>query len=126
MFACGHGVKQTAAPPKVVPYADLKKYIGTWYEIARFKHRFDKGCFPRTATYTLLEGRKTEDVNHCRKGSLDGEISPVKGNAWVLDRETNGWRDLGPDAWGHMTGRLWIEYQEDFITLPPRETQERI
>lgn len=33
---------------------DLHRYMGTWYEIARFDHRFERGLSEVTATYTLM------------------------------------------------------------------------
>ena len=32
---------------------DLKRYMGLWYEIARYDHRFERGLTEVTATYTL-------------------------------------------------------------------------
>ena len=32
------------AEPKVVPYVELERYLGTWYEIARYPQRFQEGC----------------------------------------------------------------------------------
>ena len=32
---------------------DLKRYMGLWYEIARYDHRFERGLMEVTATYTL-------------------------------------------------------------------------
>lgn len=33
---------------------DLPRYMGRWYEIARYDHRFERGLSEVTATYTLL------------------------------------------------------------------------
>lgn len=49
-------------PPKgvtVVNNFDAKRYLGTWYEIARFDHRFERGLDKVTATYSLLHLRQT-------------------------------------------------------------------
>ncbi|HIE6222521.1 TPA: lipocalin family protein, partial [Shigella flexneri Y] len=43
-------------PPRgvtVVNNFDAKRYLGTWYEIARFDHRFEHGLEKVTATYSL-------------------------------------------------------------------------
>ena len=32
---------------------DLSRFMGRWYEIARYEHRFEKGMTHVTATYTL-------------------------------------------------------------------------
>ena len=40
---------------ETVPEVDLEKYVGTWYEIASFPQRFQKGCHGTTATYTKTD-----------------------------------------------------------------------
>lgn len=87
--ACVHKDKAMTAELKVVPYVDLKRYAGTWYEIARFPHRFQEGCVASRAIYTLQEDGKIGVLNECRKGSLDKEISSVRGKAKVVDPTTN-------------------------------------
>ncbi|HWR71834.1 MAG TPA: lipocalin family protein, partial [Nitrospirota bacterium] len=37
----------------VVPRVDLARYAGTWYEIASFPQRFQKGCSDTRAVYTV-------------------------------------------------------------------------
>lgn len=39
----------------VVNNFDAKRYLGTWYEIARFDHRFERGLEKVTATYSLRD-----------------------------------------------------------------------
>jgi len=124
IFACAHGVKQTVSPPKVVPYVDLKKYAGTWYEIARFTHRFQEGCFASSATYTLLGDGTVEVVNRCRKGSLEGPESSVKGKAWVVDKETNA--KLKVSFFWPFSGDYWIidlekDYAYAVVSNPDRK-----
>ncbi|EBI2673593.1 hypothetical protein DDU43_18880 [Salmonella enterica] len=55
-------------PPKgvtVVNNFDAKRYLGTWYEIARFDHRFERGLDKVTATYSL---RDDGGINVINKG----------------------------------------------------------
>ncbi|WP_217601569.1 lipocalin family protein [Chitinophaga sp. GbtcB8] len=40
---------------KAVSPFDKKKYLGTWYEIARMDFRFEKGLDHVTATYSLID-----------------------------------------------------------------------
>ncbi|MCD2167831.1 lipocalin family protein [Comamonas koreensis] len=44
-----------SVPPGVQPVSnfDASKYMGTWYELARLDHRFEKGLTQVTATYSL-------------------------------------------------------------------------
>ncbi len=39
-------------PLETVKYVDLKKYTGTWYEIARYPNRFQKDCVGTFVNYT--------------------------------------------------------------------------
>ena len=46
----------STAPPKgvtVVSPFDLNRYLGTWYEVARLDHRFERGLSRVSATYSL-------------------------------------------------------------------------
>lgn len=42
---------------------DLKRYMGTWYEIARLDNRFERGMTHVTASYTLRPDGTVEVVN---------------------------------------------------------------
>jgi apolipoprotein D and lipocalin family protein len=42
---------------------DLNKYLGTWYEIARFPHSFEKGLSCVSAEYSLREDGKINVKN---------------------------------------------------------------
>lgn len=55
---------------------DLKKFMGKWYEIARYEHRFERGMTHVTATYTLMPDGKIRVVN---RGVKDGEPKEVVG-----------------------------------------------
>ena len=58
---------------------DLPRYMGTWYEIARYPHRFEKGLSHVSATYSLLPNGKVQVIN---KGILpDGSRRSIKGVA---------------------------------------------
>ena len=73
----------------VVPYVDLKRYLGTWYEIARYPHRFQENCYASLAQYTQGPDGTIRVLNQCRLGSLDGKLKEAKGKAWVTDKLTN-------------------------------------
>ena len=53
----GTRTRASRPPLEVVPQVDLTRYMGTWYEIARFPHRFEKGCVAAKATYTYAGER---------------------------------------------------------------------
>lgn len=61
---------------------DLKDFMGKWYEIARFDHRFERGMTDITANYTLLDNGKIEVVN---RGMRDGKPTEAIGKAKTTD-----------------------------------------
>jgi apolipoprotein D and lipocalin family protein len=42
---------------------DLQKYLGKWYEIARFDYRFERGLSKVTATYSLQDEESIKVLN---------------------------------------------------------------
>ena len=69
---------------------DLNRYLGTWYEIARFPHSFEKNLVGVTATYSLREDGKIRVVNQGYKTTLDGERSIAEGKAKIPDPSEPG------------------------------------
>ena len=67
----------------VVQQLDLERYLGTWYEIARYNHSFEKGLEGVTANYTMREDGKIRVINSGYKGGLDGKKSIAEGKAKV-------------------------------------------
>lgn len=62
----------------------LNKYLGTWYEIARMPHKFEKNLHHVTATYSLLDNGKIEVKN--RGYNIKKEVwKDAFGKAWVPD-----------------------------------------
>jgi len=69
----------------VVKDLDIDRYLGTWYEIARYDHRFERGLEGVTASYSLREDGMIRVVNAGFKGSLDGERTEAVGKAKIPD-----------------------------------------
>jgi apolipoprotein D and lipocalin family protein len=69
-------------PP--VPEFDLNRYLGTWYEIIRMPHRFEKDLIKVTATYSLRPDGKIQVLNKGFKPSKN-KWSEAKGKAWIPD-----------------------------------------
>ena len=68
---------------------DLRKYSGSWYEIARLPNRFEEGMTQVSAEYTILPDGRCQVVN---RGLRDGEWKSVKG--WARFSEKNDTGDL--------------------------------
>jgi apolipoprotein D and lipocalin family protein len=69
----------------VVKQIDIQKYLGIWYEIARYDHSFERGLEEVTATYSLREDGKIKVLNRGYKGSLEGEFKQAIGKAKIPD-----------------------------------------
>jgi apolipoprotein D and lipocalin family protein len=108
IFAGGAAVvaRSKDKPLEVVPFVDIQKYLGTWYEIATIPQRFQKGCVGVTAEYKFWQAGDIEVVNTCRQGSLDGKVRNVRGKAWVVDRKTNA--KLKVRFFWPFSGDYWI------------------
>ena len=55
----------TGIPPNVEPVEDfeINRYLGTWYEIARLDHSFERGLSRVTARYSLRDDGGLKVVN---------------------------------------------------------------
>lgn len=95
-----------ATPLETVEHVDLQRYTGTWYEIASFPQRFQRGCHGTTATYSLRQDGDIDIVNRCRKDSLSGPEAISRGRAWVVDHQTNA--KLKIQFFWPFSGDYWI------------------
>jgi apolipoprotein D and lipocalin family protein len=123
IFACASEGKRELPTLEVVHYVNLGRYAGTWYEIARFPHRFQEGCRETTATYTLRDDGKIDVLNQCRTGPHEGEQKSAKGKAWVVDTATNA--KLKVSFFWPFAGHYWIidlgkEYEYAVVGHPDR------
>ena len=77
-------------PLDTVPKLEVEKYLGRWYEIARYQHGFEKNLVGATAEYSLREDGKVQVVNSGFKKTLDGDYTSVKAVAWRPDDSVAG------------------------------------
>lgn len=84
-FSTGCSKQNETIDYSTVEELDLEKYLGTWYEIARFDHRFERGLVGVTANYSLRPDGKIKVVNSGYKNTLDGEYSEAIGKAKIPD-----------------------------------------
>ena len=89
-FAGCAGVPGGAQPLDTVDSVDVQKYLGRWYEIARFQHGFEKSIVGATAEYSLRPDGRIQVVNSGFKKALDGKYTEVKAVAWVPDASKPG------------------------------------
>lgn len=75
--------------PQVVPYVDLARYAGKWYEIASYPVSFQKDCFCIMAEYTATDKGYIKVYNSCRKGGTNGSMSSISGKAFPVKGTNN-------------------------------------
>ncbi len=93
-------------PLETVNSVNLERYVGQWYEIARYEHRFQKGCVGSKATYSLRDDGKITVVNECFDESFSGKLRSAKGKAWVVDNQSNA--KLKVSFFWPFAGDYWI------------------
>jgi lipocalin len=69
---------------------ELDRYLGTWYEIARFPNSFEKNLVGVTANYSMKDNGKVKVVNAGYKNSLDGEYTAAIGKAKFAGNPNTG------------------------------------
>lgn len=78
-----------ATPHGVTPVGnfELNRYLGTWYEIARLDHRFERGLSEVSATYSKRSNGRIDVINR----GLDkqtGKWKEAKGRAYFVGEPT--------------------------------------
>jgi apolipoprotein D and lipocalin family protein len=120
-----------AAPPlKPITSLDLPRYMGRWYELARYPNRFQRQCAGAAmATYSLLPAGTVQVVNRCPQadGQVDeamGEARRIgpEGSATLQVRFAPAWLSFLPLVWGdYWVVELDDAYQLAVISEPRRE-----
>jgi len=78
-------------PDGVKPVQDfeIERYLGTWYEIARLDHSFERGLSNVTAQYSLRDDGGVSVINRGFKTSAK-KWEEAKGKAYFVDDKTLG------------------------------------
>jgi len=98
-----------------VAVLDLEKYLGTWYEIARFDHSFERGLEGVTATYSMREDGKIKVLNQGYKGGLEGPVKQAIGKAKIPDPAQPGKLKVS---------FFWIFYGDYFVLELDKENYQ--
>jgi len=107
-LAAGAAVAQPTGGVATVPSVDLDRYLGRWYELARYPNRFQRQCTGDVrATYAKRDDGRISVFNECR--TADGQTDSALGVARVVDagsraklkvRFAPAWLSLLPMVWG--------------------------
>lgn len=118
------------APLTTIAALDVPRYMGRWYEIAKFPNWFQRKCVADTsANYQLLADGRVEVLNQCRQ--KNGEMQQVLGAARQIGPATSpklqvrfapAWLSVLPFVWGNY----WVidldeRYELVAISEPKRE-----
>ena len=117
-------------PVKTIPSIDVARYLGTWYEIAKFPNWFQRKCLSGTnANYQLKEDGNVKVINRCKVEG--GEMAQAIGTARQIGSATSpklevrfapDWLAILPFVWGDY----WVidldpQYQLAAVSDPRRE-----
>jgi apolipoprotein D and lipocalin family protein len=122
------GSAAQSEPLQTIAALDLPRYMGTWYEIAKFPNRFQKKCVGATrAEYRLLPVGGVQVINRCRLEN--GEMNEAVGTARQVGASTSprlqvrfapDWLAFLPLVWGDY----WvIDLDEDVQLVAVSEPQ---
>ncbi len=113
----------TSLPPGVEPVRpfDANRYLGTWYEIARLDHSFERGLEQVSATYSLREDGGIDVLN---KGysTANKQWKQAEGKAYLMGDGKTG--HLKVSFFGPFYGAYGIfeldqqDYQYAFVSGP--------
>lgn len=98
---------KTTVNTTTVKSVDIDRYLGTWYEIARYPHSFEKDLVGVTANYEMREDGKINVVNSGYKDSLDGEFDAANGVAKIPN----------PDEPGKLKVSFFLFFYADYYIL---------
>jgi apolipoprotein D and lipocalin family protein len=102
---------------------EVNRYLGTWYEVARLDHRFERGLEKISATYSLRDDGGIDVLN---KGwdTKAGEWHQAQGKAYFVEQTDKGRLNVsffGPFYGGYNVIALdEKDYAYSMITGPDR------
>lgn len=81
LTSCASSDPSKSLNTQTVSKLDVKRYMGQWYEIARFDHTFERGLEGNTALYELNDDGTIKVTNSGYKGDLEGKLKQSVGKA---------------------------------------------
>ena len=118
------------APVKTIPSLDVQRYMGAWYEIAKYPNWFQRKCLSNTkAVYSARPDGTLKVLNSCK--TAEGEVSEAEGTARQIGAKDSpklevrfapAWLSFLPMVWGDY----WLidldpQYQVAVVSDPRRE-----
>ncbi|MBU3698112.1 lipocalin family protein [Dechloromonas sp.] len=99
-----------SAALETIAALDVARYMGTWYEIAKYPNRFQRKCAKDTrADYQLAEAGQVTVTNRCR--TADGETIEAMGLARQIGPATSPKLQVRfAPAWLSFLSFVWGNY----------------
>lgn len=109
----------TGIPEGVQPVRglDVDRYLGTWYEVARLDHRFERGLSQVTATYSRRDDGGIDVLNR-GYDAADGAWREADGKAYFVGDTDVGHLKVsffGPFYGSYVVFELDPDYRHAFI-----------
>ncbi len=118
-----------SSPLTPIASLDVPRYMGTWFEIAKYPNKFQKKCASDTqADYRLQAGGTVQVINRCRKENAEtdkaiGEArqTGMATSAKLQVRFAPAWLSWLPSVWGdYWVIDLDSDYQLVAVSEPKR------
>jgi lipocalin len=94
--SCSSNKSVKTVDNSTVKQVDVTRYMGQWYEIARYDHSFEEGLTHVKANYRLLSNGKIEVIN---SGIKDGKFKVKKGKARQISIKDPGKLEVSFFLW---------------------------
>jgi apolipoprotein D and lipocalin family protein len=116
-------------PVRTVPRVDVDRYLGDWYEVARFPNRFQRRCLGDVrASYARRTDGRLDVVNRCRgdEGTVEAHgvarIVDMTTNARLKVRFAPAFLSFLPQVWGdYWVIGLADDYSWAVVGSPDRD-----
>lgn len=92
---------------------DALRYLGTWYEIARYPVPFQSGCVATTAKYEPINSSTVGVINTCREDALNGKVKQIEGRADIV---SPGKLKVSFDGVPFVKGDYWVLWTDKSYT----------
>ena len=109
---------------RTVDEVDLDRFMGKWYEYARYQNAFQKDIVGVIAEYRIRGDGRIDVINTGRVGALDGPLNRSESVGWFVEGSKNTrWR---VEFFWPLTAPYWIidldeDYQYAVVGQPSRK-----
>lgn len=109
-----------SVPDDIQPVKSFQaeRYLGTWYEIARLDHSFERGLQQITAQYSMREDGGIKVINRGFKEAQQ-EWNEAEGKAYFVEDEQTGYLKVsffGPFYGAYIVFDLGEDYEYSLVT----------